>query len=174
MKLTTGLEKVVYSSVTKAVAAAPADSAAPADKEKRGYLSTEANSSSRLYRSALSLNNVDRNRVGRRDDKFLRGSTTSLVNATREVPIVLTPEVSSRRAPEVESRHAAEVESRHRDESPVRPPRKVKTEKEISKKDLFFDFGATPTPPPTTTTPTSTNRFQYNRTYFSSSPLKRK
>lgn len=126
-----GLEKVVYSSVTKAVAAAPEGS----ENHKKSYLSTEANSNSRLYRSALSLNNVDRKNVTvRRDDKFLRGSTTSLVNPTREIPIEVMPEVTKRRVEDDDDD----------DGSPVRPPRKLKAEKEISKKDLFFDLGASP------------------------------
>lgn len=137
--LSPGLEKVVYSSVTKSVAAAPEG----AEKDKKSYLSTEANSSSRLYRSALSLNNVDRkNVIARRDDKFLRGSTTSLVNPTREIPIEVTPEVTKRRVDAVDDDDDDDV-------SPVRPPRKVKAEKEISKKDLFFDLGASPQLPST-------------------------
>ena len=136
--LSLGLEKVVYSSVTKSVAAAPEG----AEKDKKSYLSTEANSSSRLYRSALSLNNVDRkNVIARRDDKFLRGSTTSLINPTREIPIEVTPEVTKRRVDAVDDDDD--------DVSPVRPPRKVKAEKEISKKDLFFDLGASPQLPST-------------------------
>ena len=121
-----------------------------AEKDKKYNLSSEANSSSRLYRSALSLNNVDRkNVICRRDDKFLRGSTTSLVNPTREIPIEVTPEVTKRRGD-------VAVNDVHDDDgddvSPVRPPRKLKTEKEISKKDLFFDLGASPQRPATSPT----------------------
>ena len=98
-----GLEKVVYSSVTKSVAAAPRlhGSARPEEKETH-FRSTENSNNitndnnTRLYRSALSLNNVDKSRdvknSSRRDDKFLRGSTTSLIHTSREIPIILAPE----------------------------------------------------------------------------------
>lgn len=115
--------------MTKSVAAAPHLNTSRTE-EKENFLTAETNNA-RLYRSALSLNNVDKSRntkgFGRRDDKFMRGSTTSLINTSREIPIILTPE---------------KIET---DESPTRPPRKVKTEKEVSKKDLFFDIGGTST-----------------------------
>lgn len=121
--------------MTKAVAAA-SSSAAANDVEKRHNLSTQSSNNAKLYRSALSLNNVDKKSTAQRhrEDKFLRGSTTSLINTSREIPIILSTEVVS-----------PEVRSRGRDESPIRPPRKQKTEKELSKKDLFFDLGASPT-----------------------------
>ena len=66
------------------------------NKNNNNYLSTETQNNTRLYRSALSLNNVDKSRfdknASRRDDKFLRGSTTSLIQTSREIPIVLAPE----------------------------------------------------------------------------------
>jgi hypothetical protein len=101
---------VVYSSVTKSVAAAPRLHATSRQEEKENntnnntttttnnnnYLSSETQNNTRLYRSALSLNNVDKSHVDknvtRRDDKFLRGSTTSLIHTSREIPIVLAPE----------------------------------------------------------------------------------